>query len=136
MKQKFSDGAEAKQVDAAISEKERLALLDGLKKAGGPFTDADEVKTYITSSDYPEPVKKKRMKAEIQFARDSTTRLPKTDPLFRIQVTLPNKKRRDKTSEEYAEALVAYLGKRNDVIRLDYSTFKTSLSNISSSSQV
>ena len=124
MKQKFSDGAEAKQVDAAISEKKRLALLDGLKKAGGPFTDADEVKAYIASSDYPEPVKKLRMKAEIQFARDSTTRLPKTYPLFRIQVTLPNKKRRDKTSEEYAEALVAYLGKRNDVIKLDYSTSK------------
>ena len=36
--------------------------------------------------------KKIRMKMKLQFARDSSTTLPKADPLFRVMVTLPSKK--------------------------------------------
>jgi hypothetical protein len=132
MKQKFADCASESQVKAAISERKRLNLLDELKKVGGPFTDADEVKAYVINTDLEEPIKKKRMKNEVKFARESTTTLPKADTLFRIQVTLPNKKRRDKTSEEFGEALAAYLGKKSDVITLELSTFKTSLCKICS----
>ena len=42
---------------------------------------------------------------ELQFARDSSVTLPKSDPLFEIMVILPNKKRRDKTANEFGEAL-------------------------------
>ena len=78
-----------------------------------------------TQTDITGDEKKKRLKSEIRFARDSSTTLPKVDPLFRVQVTLPNKKRRDKTAEEFGEALVAYLGKKSDVINLEYETFKS-----------
>ena len=134
MKLKFADGANENQIKAEISKRKQLNLLDELKKVGGPFTDADEVRSYVSSSAIEEPAKKKRMKAEVKFARESTTTLPKADTLFRIQVTLPNKKRRDKTSEEFGEALAAYLGKKSDVITLELSTFKTSLCKICSSS--
>ena len=51
---------------------------------------------------------------EVQFARESSKCLPKSDLLFRIQVTMVNKKRRDKTAEEFSVALRAILGKRGD----------------------
>ena len=72
------------------------------------------------------------MKAEIQFARDSSSTLPKCDPIFRIRVTLANKKQRDKTSMEYAEAMKALLGKRVDISKqgLSLDTFNKSLKNV------
>ena len=45
---------------------------------------------------------------------------------------MPNKKSRDKTAEEFGEALVAYLGKKSDVINLEYETFKSSLAKMCS----
>ena len=64
------------------------------------------------------------MKMELQFARDSSTTLPKTDPLFRVMITLPNKKKRDKTAEEFGEAMMAFLGKQSDQIYMDYTVFQ------------
>ena len=65
--------------------------------------------------------KQKIMKKEIQFARDSSTTLPtKVSPIFKIQVTGQDKKRKDKTAAEFGEAL----GKKED------SAFKKSLREI------
>ena len=38
--------------------------------------------------DIPEKEKQARMKKEVQFARDSSTTLPRVDSLFKIQVSL------------------------------------------------
>ena len=76
-------------------------------------------------------VNKVRMKIELQFARDSSTTLPKTDPLFRVMITLPNKKKRDKTAEEFGEAMMAFLGKQSDQIYMDYTVFQRSLEKLS-----
>ena len=69
------------------------------------------------------------MKAKIQFARNLSTTLPKCDPIFRIRITLTNKKQRDKTSMEYAEAMKALLGKGVDISKqgLSLDTFNKSL---------
>ena len=56
------------------------------------------------------------MKKEVKFARDSSTTLPRVDPLFKIQVTMKNKKHRDKTAIEFGEALMVYLGRRQTVL--------------------
>ena len=48
--------------------------LDRLKRLGGPFTDADEVKVYVAGPDITDKEKKVRMKMELQFARDSSTK--------------------------------------------------------------
>ena len=63
---------------------------------------------------------------EVQFARDSSTTLPKVDPLFKIQVVLPNKKR----SEEFGEALMIFLGKKADRAVMEYSAFKQILTKL------
>ena len=68
-------------------------------------------------------MKQQRLKLEIQFARESTTLLLKVDPLFRIQLTLPNGKRRMKTAVESGEALMCYLGRKSDRSKLEYGKF-------------
>ena len=139
LRDKFSVAADEKAVAAGISERKRLDLLQSLKECGGgPFTNSEEVRAYVARVDLTEKDKKKRLKAEIQFARDSSTSLPKADPLFKIQITETSdknvskgkKKRRDKNSQEFADALASYLGKRSDVVDLDYESFQASLSKL------
>ena len=131
MKEKFKAGADLKQISALQKEKKRLDKLEILKKAGGPFTDASEVEKFLNDVVVSPEAKKQRMKMEMQFARDSSTTLPKVDPLFKIQVVLPNKKRRDKTSTEFGEALMVFLGKKADRSIMEYSAFQNSLTKLS-----
>ena len=102
-------------------------MLESLKYQGGPFTNAEQVKEYLEKKDIGVKSKKERMKKEVQFARESSTTLPKTDPIFKIQVTLPSKKRRDKTAQEYGESMMSYLGKREDYVCLELEKFRDSL---------
>lgn len=126
-KEKFALGAEERQLVAQAKERKRLDMLDTLKAGGGPFTDAGQVKEYIDRPDLEEKEKQKRMKKELQFARESSTTLPSVDPLFRIQISLPNNRRREKTSREFAESLMAFLGKKGESRTVDYSMFRSSL---------
>ena len=71
------------------------------------------------------------MKLELRFARESSTTLPQADQVFRIQVTMPNKKRRDKTVQEFGESLMVYLGKKSDKAVIEYKKFKESLEKFS-----
>lgn len=125
-KEKFAKGAEEKQIVAQAKERKRLNMLDCLKGSGGPFTSAEEVEQFLQQPG-PEKDKQQRMKKELQFARESSTTLPACDPMFRIQVTMPNKRRRDKTAREFGDALVAFLGKKADSAALPYDLFSTSL---------
>ena len=128
-KEKFAKGASEKQQSAQLKERKRLDLLESLHELGGPFTNADQVETYLKQKDDTgsEKERQKRLKKEIQFARESSTTLPSNDPIFKIQLTLPNGKRRDKTSVEFAESLMLFLGKKSDSAVLDYNVFKSSL---------
>ena len=47
--------------------------------------------------------------------------------LLNIQVTMPNKKRRDKTAAEFGDALMTFLGKKMDRNTMEYDTFQQSL---------
>ena len=48
-------------------------------------------------------------------------------------VTLPNKKRRDKTAEEYCISLKALLGRKGQKKTISLDKFKESLTNVSGS---
>ena len=66
------------------------------------------------------------MKKELRFARKQSTTLPSNDSLFKMLVTLPSGKRRDKNAIEIGEALMVFLGKKSDSFNtLDYNTFKS-----------
>ena len=94
VKEKFSSDAEKKQVVALGQERKRLIMLEDLKSTGGPFTNAEEVEKYLEDITITDKDKQKRMKKEVQFARESSTTLPKIDTLIKIQVSPVNKKKR------------------------------------------
>ena len=134
IKDRLAKGADMKHVVAQTKERKRLDILDELKDLGGPFTSAEEVQEYIEREEISEKEKQKRMKKEMRFARESSTTLPSADPLFKIQVTLPNGKRRDKNAKEFGDSLKVFLGKKADFnTTLDYNSFKSSLRKFSDS---
>ena len=90
-------------------ERLRLDVMKELKACKGPFTSSEEVNLYLDDPQVDTKEKQKRMKKEVQFARDSSTTLPRVSPIFKIQVTGSDKKRRDKTATEFGEALLVYL---------------------------
>ena len=84
--------------------------LDSLKAQGGHFTDEPEVEAYLADGNVGEREKLKRLMFQLQLARDSSTLLPKTDPIFEIQVTVPETgKQRQKTPSKFGAALKALL---------------------------
>ena len=105
--------------------------MKALKAADGPFTDAGSVQKYLDNDKIGEKEKQSRLKLELRFARESSTTLPQADQVFRIQVTMPNKKRRDKTVHEFGESLMVYLGKKSDKSVIEYERFKESLEKFS-----
>lgn len=133
MKEKIKQGYSEKQVVGQTKERKRLDMLEALKEAGGPFTDAAAVQAYLDLENVEMNAKKKqsRLKLELRFARESSTTLPQADPIFRIQVTLPSKKRRDKTASEFGESLMVFLGKKSDKSVIEYTKFKESLEKFS-----
>ena len=68
------------------------------------------------------------MKLEISYAMDTSTLLPKVDPLFKIQKVDVKRKLRDKAAVEFGEALTILLGRKADRRAMDYSTFRDCLS--------
>lgn len=130
VKEKFSTDAEKKQEVALGQERKRLVILETLKSSGGPFTNAEEVETFLADTSIMDKDKQRRLKKEMQFARESSTTLPKVDSLFKIQVAQINKKRRDKTAREFGESLMVYMGKKADRTVAEYSSFQRSLREI------
>ena len=83
---------------------------------------------YLDNDNVDEKKVIKRMKIELQHARDSSTLLPKNDLLFRVQITVPETgKRRQKSLKEFCEALRTLLGRRSNRSSIEYSSFKTNL---------
>ena len=87
--EKFARGAEEKQEVAQVKERKRLTKMDELKGVGGPFTCADEVRLYLDKEELSEREKQKRLKKEVQFARESTTLPGRAPPcLVRIHCSI------------------------------------------------
>ena len=76
-------------------------MMKALTINGGPFTDEDSVQNYLDIVEVSDKEKQARLKFELRFARENSTTLFQAHQVFRIQVTMPNKKRRDKTANEF-----------------------------------
>ena len=79
------------------------------------------------STESDEEKRRKRMKNEIVYARNSTKSIPAATVLFRIMKNDGNGKRRTLTSEEFAENLKVVLGKKNDKCDVTMDDFKLAL---------
>lgn len=128
MKEKMKNGSDEKREKALQEERKRLRSLEKLKEEGGPFTSADEVDTFLADMGNADvKAKQQRMKREVQYARDTSTLLPKCDPLFKIRKSDVKGRQRDKTADEFGDSLKVFLGKKGDRQTLEYSTFRDSL---------
>ena len=78
--------AEKKQGVSLVKERKHLQLLEELKEYIVPFINDKEVEKYLDDPLLTDKDKQKRIKKEIQFACDSSTTLPKVNPIFKIQV--------------------------------------------------
>ena len=129
MKEKFSKGMDEKRVIARQHKRKRLEMVEKLKEMKGLLTNADKVEIFLNDTKMSNELKAMRLKMEMRFASDSSTTLPKSDGIIRIQVTLPNKKRRDKSAVEFTDSLMAYLGRKTNKKAFDYHLFSKSLEN-------
>ena len=128
MKERMRNGSDEKREEALVQERKKIVSLQKLKEQGGPFISAEEVDAYLSDLDETNmKEKQKRMKLEISCARDTSTLLPKVDPLFKIRKVGVKGKQRDKMAKEFGEALAVLLGRKADRKAMDYSTFKECL---------
>ena len=132
IKEKMKEGYSVKQVVGQVKERKRLDLLEALKVDGGPFTDATSVQEYLDNTEVDSKRKQSRLKMELRFARESSTTLPQADPIFRIQVTHPGGKKKDKTASEFGDSLMVYLGKKSKKSVMEYSQFMKALEKFTS----
>ena len=141
------DEAERQQV-VLCKKRKRLLMLEELMQDNGLFTNAEEVQDFM-EKDISESKKQARLKKEVKFAHESSTKsiqsledLGVSSKYFLLssfcilkflletiilQVTLLNKRRRDKTAAEFADALMSYLGRKSDRSILRYELFQQSL---------
>ena len=77
MKMKQAKEADEKKELALKEQHNRLVALEKLKEQDGPFTDAEQVEVYLSLRGIDEKERRKRLKLEIQYDRDTSTLLPK-----------------------------------------------------------
>ena len=104
----------AKEIMSMKIEARVLAQLKELKKQGGPFTSEEEVTAYISDESIDEDLKSRRLKMEVQYARDTSISLPKSSSVFRImKKKQPNAKGNTQlTALEFSENLTKLLTKK------------------------
>ena len=99
----------AKETRTLHVENRKLGILEFLKSAGGPFTDASDIDRYL-ESEKDQTKAQNRLKKEVQYARDTSRSLPRTSHLFKIMSQdSTTKRRRTKTAVEFAVNLKSLL---------------------------
>ena len=102
-----------KQTDNLKVEGRVMVQLVELKKVDGPFTSEADIEKYLSDGTISMKEKRKRMKMEVQYARDTSLSIPKSNPLFRIRTFKQvGKKARDLSAQEFGENLKQVINKK------------------------
>ena len=104
-KQKKIDSVTALAGKASSYQKRKLEYLEACKEHSGPFSnphDIDEFLARCKAENRTRAYMKKAFKSEVNFARETYTKRPKTDDAFRIRDRTTNK---DLSPEQYAQNL-------------------------------
>ncbi|CAB4057090.1 unnamed protein product [Lepeophtheirus salmonis] len=132
MIERFRNGSTEKEALVIEKESKKTNALRKVERRSSSFINVGEIDVFMQSSKNDSRKKQKRLKMKFSFPRESWKCLPKTDPLFRIQVTLPTKERRDKTADDYVIAIKALLDNRRDsTLTVTIEQFRNSMNKIS-----
>ena len=102
-----------KQANNLKIEGRVLQQLKDLKAAGGPFTDPDDIDAYLLDDTIKTDDKRKRMKKEIQYSRDTSLSVPRNNPVFKIRAPKQTGvKSRELTPSEFGINLKVLLEKK------------------------
>ena len=83
-----------------------LRQLTELKENGGPFTDVESIDKYLADETVSMKEKQRRMKTEVQYARDTSLSVPRNNAVFTIRAPkTADKKSRDLTASEFGTNL-------------------------------
>ena len=127
LKAKFACGADEKQIQAQLKKRKRLDILEDLNEAGGPFTSSEEVKEFLNGPFEGRPQKEETEKRAAIGKGKFCHSAQKTDQIFKIQVTLPSKKRRDKNARDLSESMMTYRGNFGKRKTQEFEKFQTTL---------
>ena len=105
-------GLSQKESNLLHIENRKLAILDRIKAQGGPFSSTEEIENCLLTTDDNLKTKTNRMRDEVTCARDTSSSLPKNNPVFRIMTTEGGRTKL-LTPEQFAQNLKVLLGKRN-----------------------
>ena len=100
-RKKKSDSVLSLKGKAGLYHKRRLHLLERCKSHGGPFSKPSDVLDFqerCRNEKWTEAQMKKALKDEVAYARETITKRPKTDDVFRIRDRITNK---DLSSEKF-----------------------------------
>ena len=73
-----------------------MNILESLKGDGGPFTSSEQIDEYLKCKKDVK-TKSNQLHNEVVYARDTSSSLPKSNPVFRI-FTTENKKKKNVNS--------------------------------------
>ena len=108
-KQLLENGLSQKQAQLLQAETFKNKLLRTVKDFGGPFTCAEEIDLFVKTGISHEQ-KQKRMKAEVQYFRETCLLFDKSNVLFKI-MNVVGSSRKTKTVEQLAHNLKLLFGK-------------------------
>jgi hypothetical protein len=102
-----------KQAESLKVEGRVLKQLEELKICGGPFTSCSEIDNYLARNDLTDQTIKRRMKMEVQYARDTSRSIPRSNPVFKIRATVKKgQKSHELSSLEFGENLKSLIAKK------------------------
>ncbi len=97
-------GLQDKEIANIAVDKRKNGDLAKLKSQGGPFTNVEELKDYMSKKRVAAKVKNARLYLEVRYARDTSLCIPKTSDIFRLKKDYKNL-----SSEQYVKNLKVYL---------------------------
>ena len=118
-------GVDQREISSIAQDKQRNSDLAALTLLGGPFTNPEQVQSYLDDPQHEASSKNKRLYLEIRHAKNSSLSLPQCSDIFRLK-----RQGKNLPSAEYAANLITFLGKITCNINMEFTDFQAALNSI------
>lgn len=120
-------GLSKKEAQKLNVDQRKLIILEKLKLAGGPFTSAEQIDSYL-EIEKDQKVAQKRLREEVTYARDTSTSLPRVHQLFKMMsVDKTTRKRKLLSATDFATNLKTLLGNSSTQCTITMEDFRNAL---------